>query len=235
VTGRALPRAFYLRPTLRVARGLLGKVLVHATAEGAAAGRIVEVEAYRGPADRAAHSYRGHRSPRNEAMYGPPGHAYVYLIYGMHHCVNVVCQPAGVPEAVLIRALEPVAGEELMRRRRGLAADAPSWRLCRGPGALCQALGITRRQNGSDLVHGPLRILDRPAPGRAKIVRTPRVGVAYAGDDAARPWRFAVLGSRAVSGPQPPSTARPRGATSRPRRRSPSRRGSSPGPRGPSP
>jgi DNA-3-methyladenine glycosylase len=190
-----------LQPTLRVARRLLGKLLVHETADGVAAGRIVEVEAYRGPADRAAHSRGGHRSTRNEVMYGPPGHAYVYFIYGMHHCVNVVTQARDVPEAVLIRALEPVAGIELMRRRRHLP-DAPEARLCRGPGALCQALGIDRSRNGADLVRGELRILDRPDVAAARIVRTPRIGVDYAGDDAARPWRLLVKESPAVSGPR---------------------------------
>jgi DNA-3-methyladenine glycosylase len=161
----------------------------------------VEVEAYRGPRDRAAHSYGGHRSARNEAMYGPPGHAYVYFVYGMHHCVNIVCQPRGVPEAVLIRALEPLVGEALMRQRRGLA-DGPAWRLCRGPGTLCQALGITRAENGRDLVRGSLRLLDGPpVPARA-TARTARIGVAYAGAHAARPWRFVVHASRAVSGPR---------------------------------
>jgi len=200
VSARPLPRRFYLAPTLRVARGLLGKVLVHATPAGIAAGRIVEVEAYRGPADRAAHSWGGRRSPRNEVMYGPPGHAYVYFIYGMHFCMNVVTQPVGRPEAVLLRALEPLVGEALMRARRKLGPDVPAWRLCRGPGALCQALGITREENGADLVRSRLRILDgAPVPG-ARVVRTARVGVDYAGVDAARPWRFAVRGSRAVSG-----------------------------------
>jgi DNA-3-methyladenine glycosylase len=199
VSARALPRTFYLRPTLRLARALLGKTLVHDTPAGRAAGRIVEVEAYRGPADRAAHSRDGHRSARNEAMWGPPGHAYVYFVYGMHHCVNVVCRPPGVPEAVLVRALEPLAGEALMRRRRGLP-DAPAWRLCRGPGALCQALGITRAENGGDLVRGRLRILDAPALPAGAVRRTPRIGVDYAGADAARRWRFVVRGSRAVSG-----------------------------------
>ena len=207
--GPALPRSFYLQPTLTVARRLLGKVLVHETADGIAAGRIVEVEAYRGPADRAAHSRGGHRSARNEVMYGPPGHAYVYFIYGMHHCVNVVTQPRDVPEAVLIRALEPVAGVELMRRRRRLS-DAPEWRLCRGPGALCQALGIDRTRNGADLVRGALRILDRPDVTSARVGRTPRIGVDYSGDDAARPWRFLVRDSRSVSGPRTPTAAAPR-------------------------
>jgi DNA-3-methyladenine glycosylase len=201
VTGRALPRRFYLQPTLGVARALLGQVLVHDAPDGIAAGRIVEVEAYRGPRDRAAHSRGGHRSARNEVMYGPPGHAYVYFVYGMHHCVNVVTQPREVPEAVLIRALEPVAGVELMRRRRGLR-DAPVWYLCRGPGALCRALAITRTHNGADLTGGALRILAAPAVPERAVRRTPRIGVAYAGPHAAFRWRFLVTGSPAVSGPR---------------------------------
>lgn len=201
VNARALPRAFYVQPTLVVGRRLLGKILLHDAPGGLTAGRIVEVEAYRGPRDRAAHTFGGRRTPRNETMWGPPGHAYVYYIYGMHHCVNVVTQAAGVPEAVLIRALEPVAGIDLMRLRRA-RTTGPDWHLCRGPGALCRALEIDRNQDGSDLTAGPLRILDAPAiPARA-IVRTPRIGVDYAGSDAARPWRFALRGVRAVSGPR---------------------------------
>lgn len=198
---RPLGRSFYLEPTLRVARGLLGKLLVHETAEGRTGGRVVEVEAYRGPRDRAAHSFGGRRTPRNETMYGPPGRAYVYFIYGMHHCVNVVTRPPGVPEAVLIRALEPLEGLDLMRARRGLP-DAPAWRLCRGPGALCRALGLDRRHDGADLVRGPLRMLDAPGVAAASVVRTPRIGVSYAGADAARPWRYLVRGTPAVSGPR---------------------------------
>jgi DNA-3-methyladenine glycosylase len=198
----SLPRAFYLAPTLVVARRLLGAILVHETDDGVTAGRIVETEAYRGPADRAAHSRGGHRSARNEVMYGPPGHAYVYFVYGMHHCVNVVTQPADVPEAVLIRALEPVAGESLMRRRRALP-DAPAWRLCRGPGALCRALAIDRTRNGADLRGGPLRIVTgSDVPGRL-VARSPRIGVDYAGTDAGRRWRFFVTGNASVSGPRP--------------------------------
>ncbi len=203
MSARALPRRLYLQPTLRVARALLGKTLVHDGPEGRTAGRIVEVEAYRGPADRAAHSSGGRRTPRNEVMYGPPGYAYVYFIYGMYFCMNVVCQPAGVPEAVLLRALEPLEGVELMRRRRELP-EGPEWRLCRGPGALCRALGITRAENGADLVRGPLRIVDAPPVPAARVARTARIGVAYAGADAARPWRFLVRGSPAVSGPRVP-------------------------------
>jgi DNA-3-methyladenine glycosylase len=220
VTGRALPRRFYLQPTLRVARALLGKILVHDAPDGLAAGRIVEVEAYRGPRDRAAHSRGGHRSARNEVMYGPPGHAYVYFVYGMHHCVNVVTQPREVPEAVLIRALEPVTGVELMRRRRGLPA-APPWRLCRGPGALCRALAITRSENGADLGRGPLRILSAPGVPTSAVRRTPRIGVAYAGSHAGFRWRFLVADSPAVSGPRVvthPSKARAGASSARPAR-----------------
>ena len=201
VQGKPLPRSFYVQPTLTIARGLLGKLLAHESAEGLVAGRIVETEAYRGPRDRAAHSRGGHRSPRNEVMYGPPGHAYVYFIYGMHHCVNVVTQPADVPEAVLIRSLEPVTGIAIMRTHRGLL-EAPLWQLCRGPGALCRALGIDRSANGTDLVRSRLRILDGlEVPARA-VLRRPRIGVTYAGVDATRPWRFLVAGHPAVSGPR---------------------------------
>jgi DNA-3-methyladenine glycosylase len=201
---RPLGRSFFLQPTLRVARALLGKVLVHETREGRTAGRIVEVEAYRGPRDRAAHSAGGRRTARNETMWGPAGHAYVYFIYGMHHCVNVVTQGPGVPEAVLLRALEPLEGIDLMRARRGLASG-PEWRLCRGPGSLCQALGVTRADDGADLVAGPLRILDAPLVRGALVARTTRIGVAYAGPDALKRWRFLIVGSAAVSGPRRPS------------------------------
>jgi DNA-3-methyladenine glycosylase len=207
--GSPLPRSFYVQPTLAVARRLLGKILVHTTADGTTAGRIVETEAYRGPADRAAHSRGGHRSARNEVMYGPPGHAYVYFVYGMHHCVNVVTQPIDVPEAVLIRALEPVDGLALMRLRRRLS-DGPESRLCRGPGALCQALGIDRSHNGVDLAGDVLAVHDAPEIPPRLVARAARIGVAYAGADAARPWRFVVRGSAAVSKPIPIAAQRAR-------------------------
>lgn len=195
---RRFARAFFARDSVRVARALLGAIVVHESDEGTAAGRIVEVEAYRGPADRAAHSYGGRRTARNEVMYGPPGRAYVYFVYGMHHCLNVVTAEVDVPEAVLIRALDPVAGLDLMRRRRGLAAG-PDHVLARGPGNVCRALGVDRQHNGLDLVSGRLRI----EPGRplraARIERAPRVGVDYAGDDARLPWRLFERGHPAVS------------------------------------
>lgn len=198
-TGPPLPRRFYARDALRLARALLGKVLVHDAPDGRTSGRVVEVEAYRGPADRAAHSSGGRRTPRNEVMWGPPGHAYVYFIYGLHWCFNVVAAREGVPEAVLVRALEPLDGLPLMRARRGgRGSDA---RLLSGPANLCRGMGITGRLNGADLTTGPLRILDAPPVPARKVRRTRRVGVDYAGADAQRPWRLFVAGSPAVSGP----------------------------------
>lgn len=182
-----------------MARALLGKVLVHDGPGGRAAGRIVEVEAYRGPEDRAAHTYGGRRTPRNEAMWGPEGHAYVYMVYGMHCCLNAVAGKAEVPEAVLLRALEPGVGQALVRRRRGpRARDAA---LLAGPANLCRGLGITREQNGADLTCGPLRILDAARVPASRVGRSPRIGVDYAGPHARRPWRLFVRGSPALSGP----------------------------------
>lgn len=205
--GERLPREFYARHGLEVAPELLGLILVHETPEGTTAGRIVEVEAYIGPEDRACHAYRGRRTPRNEVMWGPPGHAYVYFTYGMHHCLNVVCAREGVPHAVLVRGMEPVAGLELMAARRGIPPDRPAdspelWhRLGAGPGRLCQAMGITLAQNGADLVTGPLYII-RPAGGSVSAVASsPRVGIDYAGEARAYPWRFFVPGSPGVSRP----------------------------------
>ncbi len=207
LAGAALPRAFFETDALRLARRLLGKVLVHASADGTTACRLVEVEAYRGPEDRAAHTAGGRRTPRNEVMWGAAGHLYVYFVYGMHWCANVVAAGPGLPEAVLLRAAEPVAGIELMRARRAAGRRAgapPEHQLLRGPGNLCAAMGLDRGLNGADLVAGAatLRVLDAdPVPARA-VVRAPRVGVDYAGEHALRPWRLYVSGSRAVSGPR---------------------------------
>ncbi|MBI4517240.1 MAG: DNA-3-methyladenine glycosylase [Deltaproteobacteria bacterium] len=194
-----MSRRFFARDALTLAQALLGAVLVHEAPDGTAAGRIVEAEAYRGPEDRAAHSYGGRRTPRNEVMYGPAGHAYVYFIYGMHYCFNVVAAGRDQPEAVLIRALEPLAGVELMRARRGVNEAMPPAALARGPANLCRALGIDRRLNGANLLSGPLRIERGAALATERIVAATRVGVAYAGEHALRLWRFYDRTSAAVS------------------------------------
>jgi DNA-3-methyladenine glycosylase len=195
-----LPLEFYLRPTLRVARDLLGKILVHRRRGTITAGRIVEVEAYRGPEDRAAHTSGGRRTARNEVMWGRGGRLYVYFTYGMHYCCNVVTRTAGAPEAVLLRGLEPLVGIPAMRRRRGGRRDLDVVALARGPGNLCQAMGIDRALDGADLITGPIVILDAPRVRAAAVGTSPRIGVAYAGDHALRPWRLFLRASAAVSG-----------------------------------
>jgi DNA-3-methyladenine glycosylase len=195
----ALPPAFYARDTVRVARALLGCVLETRVRGVVTAGRIVEVEAYLGPDDPAAHSYRNRRSARNASMFGGPGIAYVYRSYGIHWCFNAVAGRDGVPAAVLVRALEPVAGLAAMRRRRHTTDDRL---LCSGPGRLCQALGITGAMDGLPL--DGLRLRVRPAlrPLRRAPVITPRVGISRAAD-----WllRFAEPGSPWTSRPEPRS------------------------------
>jgi DNA-3-methyladenine glycosylase len=191
---KPLPRSFYARPVLVVARDAIGKILVHDTPAGRVAGRIVEAEAYRGPEDRAAHSYGGRRTARTEAMYGPPGHAYVFFVYGMHHHVNLVTTKEGAPHAVLLRAVEPLEGADLMAKWRG---RGPTDReLTNGPGKLCVAFGIDRRAYGADLCKKPLFLADGP---RGRVVRSPRVGIDYAGEWADRPWRFYEQGNPWVS------------------------------------
>jgi DNA-3-methyladenine glycosylase len=194
-----LPRSFYARQTLDVARDLIGKVLVHETRSGLAAGVIVEAEAYIGESDPACHAAPGPTS-RNAPLYGPPGIAYVYLNYGIHYLVNAVTEPQGSPAAVLLRALEPIEGEPLMRRRRarGTGRDSPAFstpELCRGPGNLTRALGISLRQNRLDLTRGPLRIEDRGTPERS-IAWSRRVGL-NVGVEAE--WRVFAVDSPAVS------------------------------------
>jgi len=222
--GGALPEEFFRRPSLVVARALLGRELVHWTPEGPASGIIVEVEAYCGPLDRAAHSYGGRRTARTEVMYHPGGCAYVYQIYGMHFCFNVVAAGRDEPEAVLVRALEPRVGAPLMARRRGLhltaddeawleaRAGSPPWEpppgrppaalrgLTAGPARLCRALGIDRRQNGLPLTHGPLTVRRGfgPAP-EDRVAAGPRINVDYAGPWAEKPWRFWIDGNPFVS------------------------------------
>ena len=179
-------RAWFDRPAAEVAPDLLGSLLIHESPRGRVVGRIVEVEAYQGPEDLAAHSSRG-LTPRNAVMFGPPGHLYVYLVYGLHHCANVVCGPGAKPEAVLLRAAQVLEGEALARSWRGAALDE---RLAAGPGNLGAAFGIDRELNGVDLLAGPVRLAlgERPA----RVVRSARVGVDYAGEWASRPLRFAI-------------------------------------------
>lgn len=195
-----LPRDFYARPTLEVAQDLIGYVLVQQTRAGTAAGVIVEVEAYIGESDPACHAAPG-PTRRNAPLYGAPGVAYVYLNYGMHYLVNAVTEPEGVPAAVLIRALEPLDGELLMRRRRargtGRRPEAFSTvELCRGPGNLTRALGISLSDNERDLTRGPLRIENRDLP-RRELSWSRRIGINVGVETE---WRVFAAGSAAVSG-----------------------------------
>ncbi len=191
--GRPLPKQFYARDTVRVARDLLGCVLETTIDGHVTGGRIVEVEAYLGAEDPAAHSYGNRKTTRNASMFGPPGRAYVYRSYGIHWCVNVVTQPNGVPSAVLVRALEPVRGLEVMRQRRDVGRDRL---LCSGPGRLCQALGITGEHDGTDLGRRPVRVLGQHQPGAIAIETSHRIGISKASD---WPLRFTVEGSRWLS------------------------------------
>jgi len=230
-----LPRETFAGSAVMVAPALLGCVLEHDTPEGLVAVALTEVEAYHGQADPASHAYRG-RTPRNAVMFGPPGHAYVYFTYGMHFCVNLVCLPEGTASAVLLRAGRVVEGEDLARARR--AAPGPGGRdLARGPARLCQALAITRAQNGADVCDpaSPLRVR-WPGPAEAgagpaeagagpvgpaelagaSISHGPRVGVSAAGDV---PWRFWVTGDPTVSvyRAHAPRRARPKPVSARAR------------------
>jgi DNA-3-methyladenine glycosylase len=183
-----LERSFFARDTREVARDLVGAVLVRRLGRRTLVARVVETEAYHGPDDRASHAHGG-PTPRSAIMFGPPGYAYVYLIYGMWSCLNVVTGEDGFPAAVLLRAAAPV---------RGFGEDP---RAASGPGKLCRALGITRRENGLDLCSdGPLYLSKSDAPP-PRLTRTPRIGVDYAGAWARRPWRFLAAGDAAVSRP----------------------------------
>lgn len=185
---RPLPGRFFRRPTLEVAPDLLGRLLLRRSGSRLVGGWIVEVEAYVGEEDPACHAAAG-RTARNAVMFGPPGKAYVYFTYGMHHCVNVVTAPVGSPEAVLIRAIEPAVGQTAMWRRRGSSIREID--LARGPGRLCQALGIDLRMNGMSLAEpgagGPGLFLTRGRPRPEILGVSARVGIRHARD---RPWRF---------------------------------------------
>ena len=196
----ALSREFFARPTLVVARELIGKVLVHETPAGLASGMIVETEAYIGESDPACHAAPG-PTARNAPLYGPPGLAYVYLNYGIHYLVNAVTEPEGWPAAVLIRALEPFEGEPLMRRRRAKGTGKPAAfyetsALCRGPGNLTRALGISLRQNLRDLTGSALRIED-VGVRKPEVAWSRRIGINVGVEQE---WRCCAVDSAAVSG-----------------------------------
>jgi len=184
-----LGRDFYARPAVEVARDCLGKILVH----GRTAGRIVETEAYLGADDRAAHAWRG-ITDRTRVLFGPPGHAYVYFIYGMYECLNFVAEEEGQAGCVLIRALEPMAGIAIMRRRRPAAKRVED--LASGPGKLTLALGITRKQNGAALTEGPLHVRREQTEPSIEVQVTPRIGITHCAD---WPLRFLIAGSHFVS------------------------------------
>ena len=190
--GPILKRSFYERPTVEVARDLLGKVLVH----GPVAGIIVEAEAYLGGDDLASHSARG-ITERTRVIFGPPGHAYVYVIYGMYECLNLVTEPDGKPGCVLLRAVEPVAGIEIMRQRRPAAKKLEE--VASGPGRLTMAMGITRALYGADVTRGSLVVREPLEPRAIEVQVTPRINMNVCAD---WPLRFIVKGSRFVSGPK---------------------------------
>jgi DNA-3-methyladenine glycosylase len=194
---KVLARSFFERPTLTVAKDLLGKVLVHRTRAGVAAGMIVETEAYIGEDDPACHAAPG-PTTRNQPLYGPPGIAYVYLNYGIHYLVNAVTESEGAPAAVLIRALEPIDGIEVMTRRRRDGRSDIATNLCRGPGNLTQALGITLEENRLDLTSSRLAIEDRGLVPQ-RVAWGPRIGIRHGTE---RPWRCWIEGHPCVSGPR---------------------------------
>jgi DNA-3-methyladenine glycosylase len=198
LTTMILQESFYQQDTINVARELLGKILVHELRDGTTTGRIVETEAYRGPEDHAAHSSEGRRTARNDVMYGPKGHAYVYFIYGLYYCFNITAgKVPGKPEAVLIRALEPIAGEEIILKRRGQQTKATN--LTNGPSKLCMAMDISKAQNKTDLTAPPFYIEDAPLVPKDDVVETTRIGVDYSGEWKNKPWRFYIKDNKFIS------------------------------------
>jgi len=196
-----LERRFFEQDTLTVAQDLLGKFLLHKTEEAATIGKIVETEAYKGPEDMASHAYNNLRTLRTEVQYGPKGHAYIYQIHGKYFCLNVTTgKLLGKPEAVLVRALEPIEGLEAMMRRRRID-KIHIQELTSGPGKLCMAMDITKKQNGADLCRQPLCINDGVAVNKEEVIQTTRINVDYADEWKDRPWRFFVKGNKFVSKP----------------------------------
>ena len=193
-----LPREFYTRSNvLTVARDLLGKLLVVPDEDGRrVSGMIVEVEAYRGPEDRASHAYGGHRTKRTETMYREGGMAYVYFVYGMYYQFNVVSNVADTPHAILVRALEPIEGIEIMRERRH---SHPDHNLTSGPGKLCIAMGIDRQLDGADLSGDRVWIEEHESVSARRIAKGPRIGIDYAEAWIDKPWRFWIKDNTYVS------------------------------------
>ncbi len=200
---RPLPRSFFRRPVETVARELLGRWLVRRLPDGRRVLRIVETEAYLGIPDRASHAWNGRRSARNESLYRAGGCAYVYLIYGMHHCLNAVAGEAGDGSAVLLRAGEPVAGETAMATARGLERKPRPGEVAGGPGKLCRALAVARELDGAPLYRGELAVARGEPLAAERVATGPRIGVDYAGAAAAWPLRFAERGNAHVSRPWP--------------------------------
>ncbi|MEZ6192861.1 MAG: DNA-3-methyladenine glycosylase [Phycisphaerales bacterium] len=198
-----LTRSFYRRDPVKLARALLGQRLVRVLKNHRLAGTIVEVEAYLGVKDKAAHTSNGRRTPRNESMWGDGGHAYVYFTYGMHYCMNVVASTADDPVAVLIRAIEPTEGiEQMYRHRKAARRDTD---LCSGPAKLCQALKIDRNLDGADLVKSDnlfIEQLRKTPPPASRIAVGPRIGVSYAEEWADKPLRFYIKENPHVSKPR---------------------------------
>lgn len=192
------PSFFLSEDVVAVARSLVGKLLTTSLSDGVTTGRIVETEAYAGVADRASHAYGGRRTVRTEVMYREGGTAYVYLCYGMHHLTNVVTHREGIPHAVLIRALEPLDGLDIMRARSG--GRLPDRQLCSGPGRLSKAMGIRTAHTGMRLDTPAFCILDDGYTPSRSIVATARIGVDYAGEDARLPYRYILEGHPSVSG-----------------------------------
>ncbi|MCF6408888.1 DNA-3-methyladenine glycosylase [Pseudalkalibacillus salsuginis] len=196
-------KQLFNKETLELANNLLGMELVHDTEYGEIAGKIVEVEAYKGPEDKAAHSFGGRRTTRTEVMYGEPGHVYMFLIYGMHHCFNVVSGPIGKPEAVLVRALEPTSGiDQMLLNRYG---EKPKYtkthhkNLTNGPGKLCRALGLNMGHYGLPINQSEIQLRPYENIKESDITVGPRVNIDYAEEHVNLPWRFSIRGNPYVS------------------------------------
>ncbi|WLD92468.1 DNA-3-methyladenine glycosylase [Alkalihalobacillus sp. AL-G] len=198
-----LSKSFYEQPTLQLAKELLGKEVIYESENGQVGGRIVEVEAYKGPEDKAAHSFGGRRTTRTEIMFGPPGFIYMFLIYGMHNCFNIVSGPEGKPEAILIRAIEPTIGVETMLQNRfpnvHTFKNSHLKTLTNGPGKLCKALGITMKQYGWSLTNSPVMVTEGTDVYESEISIGPRINIDYAGEHIHLPWRFWITDNAFVS------------------------------------